>query len=68
MFNLFHRTDDLTVICALPDGGRLPRFLRSGRWSFHGKVEDIRSQQLEFDRASVDAVIDRQGFYLYTKI
>lgn len=68
MFNLFQRTDEPTIICALPDGGRIPRFLRSEGWTYHCKVDDIRDEQFQCDRPWVEAVIDRNGFYVYARI
>ena len=68
MFNLFQQTDEPTIICALPDGGRVPRFLRGHGWAFRGKVDQIRSDQFASDKLSVDAMIHRNGYYIYTRI
>ncbi len=68
MFNIFQNTGEPTIRCALPDGGRLPDFLRETAWRFDGKVADIRAEQLSFDVSTVNAVMHQNGFYIYTRI
>ncbi|WP_062017746.1 hypothetical protein [Aureimonas sp. AU4] len=68
MYNLFQHREDPSIVCALPDGGRLPPFLRDRAWRFGGKVDDIRAEQLSFDVSTVDAVLRQNGFYIYTRL
>lgn len=67
MFNLFRQKHEPTIVCALPEGGALPFFLHEA-WEYEGKVAEIESQQLEFDKPALSAMLRQNGFYLYTRI
>lgn len=68
MFNLFQSVGDPTIICAFPDGGPAPGFLDGRNWTFHDLVDDIRTEQFECDRTFVDAIVETNGFYIYTRM
>ena len=67
MFNLFQQKADPSIICALRDGAALPHFLHHRGWKFDGKVEAIKSASNDFDANAAEAVIDRTGFYIFTR-
>ena len=67
MFNLFRQKHDPTIVCGLLDGATPPSFLTTVAWEYEGKADEIRSEQLEFDKPSLDAVLRQNGFYLFTR-
>lgn len=54
MFQLFHRTDEPSFVCAVPTGQTPPRFLALA-WTFEGRAPEIESRQLAFDRPAAHA-------------
>ena len=68
MLNLFRKDGDLVPVCAVPDGGALPPFLRGEGWKFVGKVADIADQLLETDRSSYAAVLQETGYYVFVPV
>lgn len=67
MFQLFHRTDEPSFVCAVPTGQTPPRFLDRA-WTFEGRAPEIESQQLAFDRPAAHAIARQNGFYLYARL
>jgi hypothetical protein len=67
MFQLFHRTDEPSFICAVPTGIEPPRFLRRA-WTFEGRAREIESEQLAFDRSAAHEIARQNGFYLYARL
>lgn len=67
MISLFQSRIEPTIVCAILASATLPSSLRLAAWRFVGEVEDVVGEQLEFDRQSVDEVLERNGFYLFTR-
>lgn len=67
MFNLFYRINEPAIICALPDGGMLPWFLRGRSWGYAGKVVEISDSRAEDNNSLFDQICYLNGFYIYIR-
>lgn len=67
MFNLFHKTDEPTIVCALRDGSALPGFLRSPAWEFEGRASRLDSTTAALDARAEAAMFRQAGFYIFTR-
>lgn len=65
MYNLFRKDSDPPTICAVPDGGSLPSFLRGPGWSFEGKAADIADRLTDVDLPLYEAVVRETGYYVF---
>lgn len=65
MLNLFRRRGEVVSVCAVPDGGDLPSFLRGDDWSFAGKVADLSQESPEAERLAHEAALETTGYALF---
>lgn len=67
MLNLFRMGGETVSVCAVPDGGALPGFLRGDGWTYIGKVADIADRLPEADRATYASVLRETGYYVFVQ-
>ncbi|GGE06262.1 hypothetical protein GCM10011390_26730 [Aureimonas endophytica] len=65
-FNLFRKTTEIRVHCAVPDGGALPSFLIGPEWSFEGKITDLVDRILDTDKPLYESVVRETGYFLFS--
>ncbi len=64
-YNLFRHRDQQHVVCAVPQDGEVPRFLRERTWDFEGKLTEAAPAPVGFDPRAAHHGARLNGFYLF---
>jgi hypothetical protein len=65
-YNLFRRNRGRHLVCAVPEDYPVPGFIDGQGWAFAGKVGELSTAPLGFERKAAEAVALLTGFYLFS--
>jgi hypothetical protein len=65
-YNLFRRKRGRHLLCAVPEDYPVPGFIDGQGWAFAGKVGELSTAPLGFERKAAEAVAPLTGFYLFS--
>jgi hypothetical protein len=64
-YNMFRRSDDQEIFCAVSEDQPVPGFIDGVSWLYHGTVRDDRAVPIGFLPHVARKVSDLNGFYLF---
>lgn len=67
-YNLFNRTEQEELVCAVPEDWPVPSFIRGPPWEFAGRLEGTSVPTRSFNREAAATSVRYNGFYLFQLI